>query len=546
MATPNADRLSKIESWRTSAMEDSHRHLTAVSQALDEIATGNREVAADLGLECATARAACACLDRMTGKILEESDKLKQIVKASTDVLTAGIDARNESIEIQAKLKRVNQMFGHAGGIWQANGGGSSVSGAPGAGVSAAEIEAKRQAAHAEIEVLAKKSLSKLNDRTLAAIDALPPHDQAGPTTNHTPAGSGDRRSGGGGAGGESAAKPNVGTPAHSATAWGASVDASLGSSGGYTPAPAADGHSPAGGSGPVGDGLAGGGSVSLQGSHYTPAQPIRSSAGPSAGPASPAVFNPLASVAAITGGATVAGYTAYQAARTARAVQTPAARPSVVRAAGAAPTTGTGRSASIVRGATTAVRTPTTGTARSASIMRGGATGIARPVPPNTARSASIVRGATTAVRTPTTGTARSASIMRGATTAVRTPTSSPASAGRPGGRTPTRNSGARILTGGRTPIPNGTGSPRGAGPSSRQAEARNASRLGARQSEARSGSPSRALSSLTGRPDKKKTRRQSNEPTQSLPVSAYEEDKTVTFLPAGCRREDNNTPPR
>ena len=508
MATPNADRLSKIESWRTSAMEDSHRHLTAVSQALDEIAAGNREVAADLGLECATARAACACLDRMTGKILEESDKLKQIVKASTDVLTAGIDARNESIEIQAKLKEINESLDQAP---QLNGG-SSVSGAPGAGVLAAEIEAKRQAAHAEIEALAKKSLSKLNDRTLAAIDALPPHDQAGPTTNHTPAGSGDRRSGGGVAGGESAARPNAGTPARSATAWGASVDASLGSSGGYTPAPAADGHSPAGGSGPVGDGLAGGGSVSLQGSHYTPAQPIRPSAGPSAGPASPAVFNPLASAAAITGGATVAGYTAYQAARAARAVQTPAARPSVVRAAGAAPTTGTGRSASIVRGATTAVRTPTTGTARSASIMRGGATGIARPVPPNTARSASIVRGATTA---------------------VRTPTSSPASAERPGGRTPTRNSGARILTGGRTPIPNGTGSPRGAGPSSRQAEAR-------------SGSPSRALSSLTGRPDKKKTRRQSNESTQSLPVSAYEEDKTVTFLPAGCRREDNNTPPR
>ena len=490
MATPNADRLSKIESWRTSAMEDSHRHLTAVSQALDEIAAGNREVAADLGLECATARAACACLDRMTGKILEESDKLKQIVKASTDVLTAGIDARNESIEIQAKLKRVNERLDRAPQF----GGSSSMSGT---GVSAAEIEAQREAAHVEIEALAKKSLSKLNNRTLAAIDALPPYDQTGPTTNHTPAGSGDRRSGGGD---EFAARPNAGTPVRSATAWGASVDASLGSPGGYTPA---GGHSPAGGSGPVGDGLAGGGSVSLQGSHYTPAQPIRPSAGPSAGPASPAVFNPLASAAAITGGATVAGYTAYQAARTARAVQTPAARPSVVRAAGAAPTTGTGR-------------------------------------------SASIVRGATTAVRTPTTGTARSASIVRGATTAVRTPTSSPASAGRPGGRTPTRNSGARILTGGRTPIPNGTGSPRGAGPSSRQAEARNASRSGARQSEARSGSPSRALSSLTGRPDKKKTRRQSNEPTQSLPVSAYEEDKTVTFLPAGCRREDNNTPPR
>ena len=42
MATPHADRLYKMESWRTSAMEDSHRHLTAVSQALVEALAGAR------------------------------------------------------------------------------------------------------------------------------------------------------------------------------------------------------------------------------------------------------------------------------------------------------------------------------------------------------------------------------------------------------------------------------------------------------------------------------------------------------------------------
>lgn len=187
MGTPHADRLYKMESWRTSALEDSHRHLASVSQSLTQIATGNREVAADLGLECATARAACTSLDRLAGRMLTQADALKQIVKSSTDVLNAGIDARNESVEIQAKLKRINKSFENMGYSEQANGG----SALPGSGVTAAEIEAKRQAAHAKIDLLAKTSLSKLNDRTLAAIDGLPPHDQVS-------AGHADRPSGGG------------------------------------------------------------------------------------------------------------------------------------------------------------------------------------------------------------------------------------------------------------------------------------------------------------------------------------------------------------
>lgn len=593
MGTPHADRLYKMESWRTSALEDSHRHLASVSQSLTQIATGNREVAADLGLECATARAACASLDRLAGRMLTQADALKQIVKSSTDVLNAGIDARNESVEIQAKLKQVNERLDQAP---QFNGG-SSVPGVPGIGVTAAEIEAKRQAAHAKIDLLAKTSLSKLNERTLAAIDGLPPHDQAS-------AGSVGRPSGGGQAGRELAAGPHAGLPTRSAAAWGASVDTSLGDPGGHTGPHDSLGVGASGGSGSAGGPVGGG--ASLQASHYAPpSSGAIASSGSWGSPTgvvghSPAVHNPLASAAAIGGGTGVAGYRAYQAARAARAVQTPAARASVVRAAGAAPSASSS-SRGIVRGATTAVRTPTA-SGRLAGAVRGGATGIARPASTASGRSAGIVRGATTAVRTPTASTSvsgRSAGIVRGATTAVRTPTTSAASAGQSGGRTPAQGSGARVLTGGRTPTANGTGSSqradssrgagasRGAGSSSRgglaarsassvertptgqtgrgatrtaapargqtppsrlsqsgtrQTEVGNALRSGSRQ--ARSGSSSRALSSLTGRPDKKNTRRRDSETPPS--VSPYEDDKTVTFLEAGRREENNDAQPR
>lgn len=595
MGTPHADRLYKMESWRTSALEDSHRHLASVSQSLTQIATGNREVAADLGLECATARAACASLDRLAGRMLTQADALKQIVKSSTDVLNAGIDARNESVEIQAKLKRINKSFENMGYSEQANGG----SALPGSGVTAAEIEAKRQAAHAKIDLLAKTSLSKLNDRTLAAIDGLPPHDQAS-------AGHADRPSGGGQTGRDHAAGPLAGSPTRSAAAWGASVDTSLGNPGRYAGPHDSLGVGASGGSGSAG-GPAGGG-ASLQASHYAPPPSASiASSGSSGSPTGlvghlPAVHNPLASAAAITGGAGVAGYRAYQAARAARAVQTPAARSPIVRAAGAAPSASSSLSTrGIVRGATTAVRSPTA-SGRPAAAVRGGATGIARPASTASGRSAGIVRGATTAVRTPTASTAsgRPAGIVRGATTAVRTPTTSAASAGQSGGRTPAQGSGARVLTGGRTPTANGTGSSqragssrganasRGAGSSSRgglaarsassvertptgqtgrggatrtaapargqtppgrlsqfgtrQTEAGNASRSGPRG--ARSGSSSQALSSLTGRPDKKNKRRRDSETPPS--VSPYEDDKTVTFLEAGRREENNDAQPR
>ena len=492
-------------------------------------------------------------LDRHTKHILQASDRLKQIVKASTEALTAEIDAKNESIEIQAKLKRVNNSFANMGYSGQASGG-SSAPGVPGIGVSAAEIEVQRQAAHAKIDALAKKALSNLDGRIRGAIGILPPDGQA---AAHASADGGDRPSDSGKAGNGPAA-PAAG-PARSAAAWGVTVDTSLDAPGSYADdgdRQLSTGHGPAGSSNPAdghetpANGSSHAGGVSLQGTHYAPpSQPTapRPSAGFPAGPASPAVFNPLASAAALGGGAAVTGYRAYQAARTARPVQTPVSRPSVFRAAGAARTPTTASpTRGILKGVTTAARTQTTtsgstAAGRSPGSVREGATGTARPVPKQpSGRSSGVLKGTTTVARTPTTSSmasGRSSGILKGGTTTVaRKPATPEASAGQPGGR-PAQSAKAQILTG-RTPTATGTsqntGASRGASSSSREGAA------------ARSGSTSKALHSLTGRPDKKKTRRQSNESTQSLPVSAYEEDKTVTFLPAGCRREDNNTPPR
>ena len=439
-------------------------------------------------------------LDRHTKHILQASDRLKQIVKASTEALTAGIDAKNESIEIQAKLKRVNNSFANMGYSGQASGG-SSAPGVPGIGVSAAEIEVQRQAAHAKIDALAKKALSNLDGRIRGAIGILPPDGQA---AAHASADGGDRPPDSGKAGNEPAA-PAAG-PARSAAAWGVTVDTSLDAPGSYADdgdRQLSTGHGPAGSSNPAdghetpANGSSHAGGVSLQGTHYAPpSQPTapRPSAGFPAGPASPAVFNPLASAAALGGGAAVAGYRAYQAARTARPVQTPVSRPSVFRAAGAA-------------------RTPTT----------------------TSARSSGILKGTTTAARTPTTSSTasgRSSGILKGGTTTVaRKPATPEASAGQPGGR-PAQSAKAQILTG-RTPTATGTsqntGASRGASSSSREGAA------------ARSGSTSKALHSLTGRPDKdKKARRRNGEPTDS--VTPYEDDKTITFLPAGHSEENTN----
>lgn len=571
MATPNADRLHGIEDWRTNAIEDSFRLFSSVKGSLTEIAAINREVASDLGLEGGTANAACKILDGIATGLYEDADNLQKIIDVSKDALAGGIQAKHESQEIQEKLATANKVLENMSGA------GSLTPLTPAVKV---EVEAKRQALHAEIEKQATKTLSTLNGRTLTAIGGLPFQDQirailgkdnpelverlARHMESHQQV-EPDNES------------PRAGSaPTRSATDWRASPDLSVGSPGSHT------GHVPT----TSGGGSAGG--VSLQGSHYSPVPSgvfVPGSPTPHAAPigGTGAHHDPLAiGGGAVLGG--VAGFRAYQAARAARAAEAPGSRAGALRS-GAALRTTPSSSGSILRGATTAARTPTSSSSASRGIVRGGATGIARPTSSSGGRG--ILRGATTAARTPTGSASTSRGIVRGATTAVRKTTGSSSPVGKPGSArtesTASRTAGASsrsasparatrpdVKTGnGRGAGASKAGIGRGAGANGKTTAARGtktaglttrsealtaragsrgtgASSLTARSqtgkaSQARAGSPSRAMSSLTGRPARNADKKKRNRDQTGTDVTAYETDKTVTFLEAGRRTTDN-----
>ena len=576
MATPNADRLHGIEDWRTSAIEDSFRLFSSVKSSLTEIAAINREVASDLGLEGGTANAACKILDGIATGLYEDADNLQKIIDVSKDALAGGVQAKHESAQIQSDLAAINSTFGKAYNT------GAKSTGTQNNPEMAAYIEAQRSIAHAEIEKRATKTLSTLNGRTLTAIGGLPFQDQIRATLgkdnpelverlarhmeSHQQVEPGN-------------ASPRTGSaPTRSATDWRASPDLSVGSPGSHM------GHVPT----TSGGGSAGG--VSLQGSHYSPVPSgvfVPGSPTPHAAPigGTGAHHDPLAiGGGAVLGG--VAGFRAYQAARTARAAEAPASRAGALRS-GAALRTTPSSSGSILRGATTAARTPAPSSSASRGIVRGGASGIARPTSSSGGRG--ILRGATTAARTPTSSASTSRGIVRGATTAVRKTTGSSSPVGKPGSArtesTASRTAGtsSRSASPTRTTRPDAKGNGRGAGASkegigrgaaangkttaargtktaglttrSEALTARAGSRgtgassLTARSQtgkapQARTGSSSRAMSSLTGRPARNADKKKRNRDQTGTDVTAYETDKTVTFLEAGRRttdKEDN-----
>ena len=571
MATPNADRLHGIEDWRTSAIEDSFRLFSSVKDSLTEIAAINREVASDLGLEGGTANAACKILDGIATGLYEDADNLQKIVDVSKDALAGGIQAKHESQEIQEKLATANKVLENMSGA------GSLTPLTPTVKV---EVEAKRQALHAEIEKQATKTLSTLNGRTLTAIGGLPFQDQIRAIlgkdnpefverlTRHMDS----RRQVEPGN-----PSPRAGSaPTRSATDWRASPDISVGSPGSHT------GHVPT----TNGGGSAGG--VSLQGSHYSPVPSgvfVPGSPTPHAAPigGTGTHHEPLAvGGGAVLGG--VAGFRAYQAARAARAAEAPVSRAGALRS-GAALRTTPSSSGSILRGATTAARTPTSSSSASRGIVRGGASGIARPTASSGGRG--ILRGATTAARTPTSSTSTSRGIVRGATTAVRKTTGSSSPVGKPGSArtestasrtagassrsaSPTRATRPDVKTGnGRGAGASKEGIGRGVGANGKTTAARGAKTAGSttrsgastaragsrgtgassltarsqtgKASQARAGSPSRAMSSLTGRPARNADKKKRNRDQTGTDVTAYETDKTVTFLEAGRRTTDN-----
>ena len=361
MATPNADRLHGIEEWRTSSIEHALDLFSSVTEELAEVADINREVSSDLGLEGGTADAACRILRTIAADMDENADSLTQIVNVSRDALQAGIQAKYESQAIQQRLRVINSTFG------KTNNTGAKGIGAQSNPEMVAYIEAQRDAAHAEIEKRATKTLTTLDGRALTAIGGLPFQDQIRAMLGRDNPGLAQRlrqhMEFGRTAPADNGRPPAP--PARSATEWRVSPDRSLGTPGshtGYTPD--ATGHTPTGGGGSVGGG------VSLQGAHYSPGRSavvVPGSPTPHAAPTGgtghgghdPLLGLGLGGGAAL--GAGVAGFRAYQAARAARAAEAPKSLRS-----GAAIRSTPQASGSVLRGTNTA-RTPASPTASTA-----------------------------------------------------------------------------------------------------------------------------------------------------------------------------------
>ena len=440
-----------------------------------------------------------------------------------------------------------------------------------------AYIEAQRDAAHAEIEKRATKTLTTLDGRALTAIGGLPFQDQIRAMLGRDNPGLAQRlrqhMEFGRTAPADNGRPPAP--PARSATDWRVSPDRSLGSPGSHTGyMPDATGHTPdaGGGGGSVGGG------VSLQGAHYSPGRSavvVPGSPTPHAAPTDgtghgghdPLLGLGLGGGAAL--GAGVAGFRAYQAARAARAAEAPASRAGSLRS-GATTRTIPSASGSVLRGTNTA-RTPASSTSSTASrggAARGGATGAARPVSSSSSSSGSgkLLRGATTAQRAAVPKTpSRGSGMLKGAVTAPRKPTGSTEPVGKPG-RAQTEPAGSRTTgTNSRgASSTRGAGNTRGTGSNAKTA-ARGTTGSAGRTGAARAGAGRSGASSLAARPQTAKVSQQVRDGSTSqalhslgrrtrdadrkkrdqaggTDVTAYETDNTVTFLEAGHRTTNDD----
>lgn len=577
MATPHADRLHGIESWSPSSIQDSFGYFADVSAQLRFIADNNRRIVADLGMEGQTADAARRYFDRVATKLYDQANKIDQMARVVKDVMNGGIEAKNHSIQIQADLALVNDTFANMETAGKSGPLSSSV---------IAEVNARRAAAHAEIDRRAKAVLHALNVRTLNGIASLPYQDRlrqqlksSDPALverlerheaaqRHGPA-AGDR--------GASPGSAVASGPVRSATAWHTpGRDVSLGSPGSHTAPGGGGSHSP--------------GNVGLQSGHYTPVQSgtVGSSSVPGSdlgvlnpGKRVSAVHDHLAAAAAAAGGpAAVLGYRAYRAARAAAAAKSAPVSSSPARSGAATRSAPPAKTSGLLRGATTAARatTPTTPASSAGRSARGGATGAARPVPSSSqGRPSGFLRGATTAqrARVPV-SSSRGSGILKGTLTVARKTTDSPASAGRPGSvndtgsRTRAGNTRA-AASGSRTGTASRASNSRGAearsasssrGGSARGAQTRKSSTArGASDSQTTPASPkgsasrkkgskprdsafSRALAALIGQRRASDKQHDDQASAELRPVSPYENDKTITFLPAGSQHtaDDNN----
>lgn len=450
-----------------------------------------------------------------------------------------------------------------------------------------AQAEQKRAAAHAKLEERASTELASLDHVAAAEGKGLPfqPEEQSsasgrGQASEGTSGTGGGRdprspqgsASGGAEGHGSSGLGQNVGLP-RSATEWRATGLGDAVGLPGHANETFVSQRSPS-----VDP------SIGLQGSHYAPQHvddhggALRSGPVRPSGLDSPAVHNPLAVAATMTGGAV--GYKVFQAIRAAKAAPAAPVSPRTAVQSGAATRAAPSpRGSGILRGATTAARTPVSGTSPSSS--RGGASGIARPAAASASgRSSGILRGATTAPRATAASTGSSASrsgIVRGATTASRARTNDPAvsrtngtgSYNRAGSTVSASRSTAGSQTVSRTTSQTSERTASSSGSKTSTAGGASATRAGqsrvargtsaGRSFDARAASSSRgtdssngrassrqALSGLTGRhsrrPDKKKAS-SGSDLREGKSISAYEPDRRITFLPAGPHPTDNSS---
>lgn len=579
MATPNVDHLFGIEPWDPRANDATTDAVKTIGDKLHLVADLTGRVAADLGMNGATAEAAAGELDSLTTRVRRSAEGMHSIAQSRTTVTTAGRHAQDTSKQLQKQLKTIEKYYKLTASSAQTN---------PLGNVMLAQAEQKRAAAHAKLEERASTELASLDHVAAAEGKGLPfqpeeqsfasGHGQASEGTSGTGGGRDPRSprgSASGGAEGHVSSGPgqNVGLP-RSATEWKATgLGEAVGSSG-HANETFIPQRSPSTDPG-----------IGLQGSHYAPQHvddhggALRSGPVRPSGLDSPAVHNPLAVAATMTGGAV--GYKVFQAIRAAKAAPAAPVSPRTAVQSGAATRAAPSpRGSGILRGTTTAARNPVSGTSPSSS--RGGASGIARPTAPSASgRSSGILRGATTAPRATaaaSTGSSVSRSgIVRGATTASRARTNDPAVSRTNGtgsyNRTGSTVSASRNTAGSQTAsrttsqTPERTAGTSRSGP--RTAGGASATRAGqsrvarstsaGRSLDARAASPSRgtdssnqrvasrqALSGLTGkharRPGKKKDS-SGSDLREDKNISAYEPDRRITFLPAGPHPTDNSS---
>jgi len=216
MATPHADHLNGIKTWRTDPIEQANKHLEKVSSNLADIAAINRRVAADLGLEGTTARSASSRLDKLAARLLDGSQKVKQLAEVQHKALGLGKKAQSDNEDIQKALKDVNTIYGGSNASSPSTNKDRSLQ---------ATAQAERDTAHAEVDRKAKNVLRVLRESTEALARDFPFQDNE-PESRHTsapPDSAGKGNSGANGSASVSDRGPASGAqtgPARSATAW--------------------------------------------------------------------------------------------------------------------------------------------------------------------------------------------------------------------------------------------------------------------------------------------------------------------------------------